>query len=341
MPIPFILGGIALVSGIAGIKKTFDAKSDYDSAKRMVNRAEENYRKNKRTLERKEVEIKEEISEYGEFKVRLYLEIIKDRYLPVLKKFKSSVKLTNLCEDKKLVTETINGINENVDIAEKLAKGTLEGIVKGAAGGASVAAGAWAIAGTFGVASTGTAISTLSGAALTSAASAWLGGGALAAGGFGVAGGTAILGGLVAGPLIAITGFSMAKKAEEAYYEARNYEDEMDIICEKMERMIDNYTALSARISEIRSVINSLTEKLELSISSLNKIYDSKKSSGKSKLLNFILRNNKLKLSESDEKELLKSFYLAKSIKSIFDLPLIKEDGFINEETEALLQEYY
>ena len=79
MPIPFILGGIALVSGIAGIKKTFDAKSDYDSAKRMVNRAEENYRKNKRTLERKEVEIKEEISEYGEFKVRLYLEIIKDR----------------------------------------------------------------------------------------------------------------------------------------------------------------------------------------------------------------------------------------------------------------------
>ncbi|MGB9578301.1 MAG: hypothetical protein ACPL3S_03425, partial [Halothiobacillaceae bacterium] len=71
------------------------------------------------------------------------------------------------------------------------------------------------------------AIGSLSGAAATKATLAWLGGGALSAGGLGVAGGTYVLGGLVAGPALAIAGFAMASKAEEAVTKAEEYAAEV------------------------------------------------------------------------------------------------------------------
>jgi hypothetical protein len=77
---------------------------------------------------------------------------------------------------------------------------------KGIASGVGTALGAWALVGQLGVASTGTAISSLSGVALTNATLAWFGGGALAAGGGGMAAGTAVIGGIVAVPILLITG---------------------------------------------------------------------------------------------------------------------------------------
>lgn len=113
--------------------------------------------------------------------------------------------------------------------------GSLAGTV---ASGALAGFGATGSVGLLATASTGTAISSLAGAAATNATLAWFGGGALAAGGLGMAGGTAVLGGLVAGPALAVGGFMLANKAEEALEKARDYETKADNAIAGLNRII-------------------------------------------------------------------------------------------------------
>lgn len=131
---------------------------------------------------------------------------------------------------------------------------------KGAVAGASTALGAWALVGTFGVASTGTAIGTLSGAAATNAILAWFGGGSLAAGGGGIAAGTAVLGGLVAIPVIAITGIFQHLTANKKI--KRLKEEEIKII-ELIDQIKKNLLAFDAIELRCKELIESITKALE------------------------------------------------------------------------------
>ena len=119
--------------------------------------------------------------------------------------------------------------------------------------------GAYGSVGMLASASTGTAIASLSGVAATNATLAWLGGGALSAGGLGMAGGTAVLGGLVASPAIAITGFVMASKAEEALTKARTYESKVDQAIAQIDSMQVVLKGLQANAKETEIVLNKLT----------------------------------------------------------------------------------
>ena len=337
--IPIILGGIAAVTAISGIKKGVDAKNDYDRAERIVNRAKKTFREKKNELEEYEENLKQNVNEYGDLKVSVYLNVLRNKFLPIFQRFGGVASLSKLEDNPEVINNTVENIYANVDIAEKIRSGAVEGIAKGALGGASVAAGAWGLAGAIGVASTGTALSTLSGAALTSATSAWLGGGALAAGGLGMAGGAAILGGLVAGPLIAITGFTMAHKAEEAYYQARDYEDEIDLKCEQINEMLYNYKAIDSRIEELTGIILELTDRLKSEIQDLGNNYTSIPYPFATRLFRRLIRKSEFHISEDDTKKLHSIYYLAKSIKQIFDTPLIKDDGTLSQQSGVLALE--
>ena len=90
-----------------------------------------------------------------------------------------------------------------------------------------------------GTASTGTAIASLSGAAAVNATLAALGGGALAAGGGGMALGSAVLGAatlgvgiLVGGIIFNLVGKSISDKADEAWNQMKEAEDEINRICQ-------------------------------------------------------------------------------------------------------------
>jgi hypothetical protein len=137
---------------------------------------------------------------------------------------------------------------------------------KGTVAGVSTALGAWALVGTYGVASTGTAIGALSGAAATNATLAWLGGGSLAVGGGGIAAGTAVLGGLVAVPVIAITGLFQHLAANKKI--ARIKSEEIKII-----EFIDNIKNNLIQFEAIEMRSNEMIESLSQSLKAYEYIY--------------------------------------------------------------------
>jgi hypothetical protein len=100
----------------------------------------------------------------------------------------------------------------------------------------------------------------LTGVAATNATLAWLGGGSLAAGGMGMAGGAAVLGGAIAGPVIAVMGFSAAKKSERALTEAFEKETEIRAAIEQIENGITVLSSISERCDEMHEVIQSVAK---------------------------------------------------------------------------------
>jgi hypothetical protein len=134
------------------------------------------------------------------------------------------------------------------------------GATQGAVAGVSTALGAWALAGSFGVASTGTAISALSGAAASNATLAWLGGGAIAAGGGGMAAGTIVLGGLVAVPVLAVSGVVQHLIANKKIAQLK--EEELKVLgyIDGMENNLLQFDVLEKRSKEIITALGKASE---------------------------------------------------------------------------------
>lgn len=146
----------------------------------------------------------------------------------------------------KQVAVSFEQINQTItagDIASSSAKGLGAGV--------STALGAWAIVGTFGTASTGTAISTLSGVAATNATLAYLGGGSLAVGGGGIAAGTAVLGGLVAIPVLVLTGVFSHVAANRKIKEIAEKEYEVVKASEECHKALLCFELMNKRAGEV------------------------------------------------------------------------------------------
>jgi tetratricopeptide (TPR) repeat protein len=252
--IPLILGAASLAAGAAGVKKGLDAKKIFDEAREIGQSAERRYRRKCDELEKRRVALNEELKNLGEFKIKVFEESL-GYVVKQLRKARSSVSRFQ---------EEITGIDlREVEVFETELKelSALEvgsGAAQGLAAGALTAFGAYGTVGMLATASTGTAISALSGAAATNATLAWLGGGNLAAGGLGVAGGSWVLGGLVAGPALAIAGFVLASKAEEALTAAKEYKAQVRTAIEEIEAVFVVLDAIHANIDECRGVLNRL-----------------------------------------------------------------------------------
>lgn len=252
MPLPFILAGIAIAAASYGVKKGFDAKSDYDEADRVNERAKDIYDTATRKLNNERKETNNALENLGRFKFELY----DNRVIPFSEAFS---KIKNI-EPKEVI---INGEKLTIKPSDILAindtamqmKEVVSGGIAALGTGGLTGLAAYGGVGMFASASTGTAIAGLSGAAATNATLAWLGGGALSAGGLGIAGGTAILGGIVAGPVLAIGGMMLASKAEESKHnaysnlsKAKEYEEEMRFAQTKT-------LAIHARTSEMHDTL--------------------------------------------------------------------------------------
>ena len=254
MALPFILAGAALLAGGIGVKKGIDAKEDFDRAERIGRRAKRNHEDAIESLESEREKTNQSFQDLGRLKVSIFSDQIEYLVDEIKKRKKAKSKMTGF---EQMVEEL------NLPQMEKMVLGSLDiekGLASGAASGALMGLGAYGSVGMLASASTGTAIASLSGAAATNATLAWLGGGSLAAGGFGMAGGMVVLGGLVAGPAIAITGFVMASKAEEALTKARDYESEVDQAIEKINSMEIVLKGLQANAWEMSMTLTKLAK---------------------------------------------------------------------------------
>ena len=83
MPIPFILAGVALAAGAYGVKKGFDAKSDFNDANETNEQAQRVYDNAARKLETTRETTQNSLSSLGELKFSLY----KDKLIPFVAAF--------------------------------------------------------------------------------------------------------------------------------------------------------------------------------------------------------------------------------------------------------------
>lgn len=223
MPIPFILMGIALVTGVTGVASgAVGAKQMYD-ANEIIEEAKSKYDRTKRSLDKLELDSNEALEKLGKLKLDIWESF--NRFVETFEKIKNKPILGEYNANDKF-TLSKNELDEVKGVAitaiDILGTGALS-VGAGALAGIAAYGGTM----TLGVASTGTAIASLSGVAATNATLAALGGGSLATGGLGMAGGTAILGGMIAGPVLAVGGILLAVKGSSSMEKALEVKEEV------------------------------------------------------------------------------------------------------------------
>lgn len=235
MPLPFIIGGLAVAAGAAGIGSGVRGGMKMKDANDTMKSAQE---KQEKAIARFE--------DYNH-KATAVMDKLGKQELSILSSFEQ---FSDLIEKIQGRPEFKKYSKDGIDLpeyeAEELKKvstgagvllGGVSGAVAGTAGGFAAAGATTSAVMALGTASTGAAISSLSGVAATNATLAALGGGALTAGGGGMALGSAVLGGatlgvglLVGGIIFNVTGSKLSDKADAAYSQARKTEDQVNHI---------------------------------------------------------------------------------------------------------------
>lgn len=258
MPLPFILWGAAAVIAGYGVKKGIDAKDDFDTAKWIGNSARKKYEDAESSLQVLREETNSEFISLGKIKLSIFKDQI-NHLVSVVKKYKHATS--------KLRNFNVNISTDQLKEMERLVLASLEiekGLGAGATTGVLAAMGAYGGVGMLATASTGTAIAGLSGAAATNATLAWLGAGSLASGGFGMAGGAIALGGIVLAPALAVMGFMMASKAEEALTQAHDYAAKVDIAIAQIDTIKIVLIALKENARELGSALNEMVKRFDI-----------------------------------------------------------------------------
>jgi hypothetical protein len=322
MPLPLILvGAAALIAGY-GVKKGFDAKSDFNEAEETNEEAQEVFDEAFSKLELTREKTEKSLEGLGELKFKLY----KEKLIPFVAAFK---KIHNIDFQHDAIDDAFQ---LDVDQADMLSVEEVALKMTEVVGGGITALGAGGLAGlaTYGSvgflasASTGTAIAGLSGAAATNATLAWLGGGALSAGGMGMAVGSAVLGGIVLAPAFAVGGMMLASKAEAAKHNAYSNLSEAEVMAEQMETANIAAQGVHKRIKEIHRVLVKLDNRFEPLLEGLQSLvaHSPKNWSGKI---------DYMKLNKEDQVGIMVSMMMAKTIKNVLETQILDEQGLIRE----------
>ena len=320
MPLPFIIGGIAVAAGAYGAKKGYDASEKNEQAERIVRKAEDRFYDAKKELTDKQEVTNQILEDFGELKLNIFTGEIK-RLIDIIKKCKSA---KSKYEHKEYLTK--NELKD-LEIAVDNSLDISSGLASGAAAGVLTSMGAYGAVGALATASTGTAISTLSGVAATNATLAWLGGGSLAAGGGGMALGSAVIGGIVAGPLIAVTGMFMDSKADDNLDDAKDYRREVNSEISKMELLSVNLDAIQNRVEELENILYEVREYFNDVEAKLDNMKD-EKATGNDFFSRIGLRDKKPMFCNSNDFE--KFLIFGKQLKSLLDISILEEDGTAN-----------
>lgn len=318
MPIPFILGGIALVAAGYGAKKGYDAKCDFDNAEEINEKAKRKYDKATAKLKKTRSKAQDSMENLGKLKFEIY-----EKSLIVFVECFSQIKNINF-QDKKLQKSNLpqlsrDELGEIKQIALEMKEVVSGGVASLGAGGLAGLA-AYGGVGTLATASTGTAIAGLSGAAATNATLAWLGGGSLATGGFGMAGGAMVLGGIVAGPVLAVGGLMLASKAEAAKEDAYSNLSKAKLAAEEMKTARVTTKGIRKRFDEIKSILYKLNTRFIPLLDSLVVLVDNNKDYNS--------------YSEAEKKGVHMTASLAVTLKNIMEAPVLTEDGSLTSESK-------
>ncbi|MDG6268058.1 hypothetical protein F9874_07975 [Glaesserella parasuis] len=284
MPLPFILAGAAVAAAGFGVKKGFDAKSDFSDATRYQKLAREESDEANNKLENQKNSTNISLENYGVSKkngisnINLFDSFIcypdgerRSNQLLAGKNFANDYpKIIITHEEEAQILRDLNIIDEkltseetqhkihNYNVEMKALGSALEAVAGGSLAGLAAGGGTYFAVGKLGMASTGAAIKGLSGIAAKNATLAWLGGGSIASGGFGIAGGTVVLGGLVAGPLLAIGGAVIASKAATKKDEALELLERVRGQIAKLDIVVSKLNAIERYSDECRYVFDKL-----------------------------------------------------------------------------------
>lgn len=314
--IPIVLGAASLAAGAFGVKKGLDAKKTLEQAESIGRRAECRHRQAVEELDKRRKETFTALQKLGKKKADVFINAGR-AVVDLVKQAQAQAKIPEY-ELLNLPIDELPSIEKAIGQIESLEL-TL-GLGKGLGMAALGAAGIYGAVGAFGTASTGTAIASLSGAAATNATLAWLGGGSLAAGGLGVAGGTWVLGGVVTGPALAIAGFALASKAEEALTKAEEYAAEIEKKIAALAPVWEMLAGLNANIQETHKVLDRLNAAFYDAKANYLELANSRswKSWWKS-----LTRQKEKEL----EERLLRVIAIFKAIKAVVQTPLFDEQG--------------
>lgn len=297
MPIPFIIGAVAIAAGAVGVAAGLSAKEQWEKAKDISDRATRRYDRAKSGFSALAESVQSEFENLGQTKIDIFhnqiahiVEVLSRVYNKSSSSQISGFENTLTAEDLKQLQHDLKELD-----ALELTRGAGTGL----AAGALAAFGAYGSVGMFAAASTGTAISSLAGAAATNATLAWLGGGSLAAGGFGMAGGAVVLGSIVAAPAILVAGVFMESKASEALTEAEAYAAKVDIEIVKIEQAMAVLEAIQLNAQEMSDTLGKLAERFDNV-----KVYDN-----------------------SDEVKFEQMLMIGKALKEALHTPLVTNDG--------------
>jgi len=319
MPIPFIIGGIALATGAYGVKKGMEAKEDYNTANSINEKAQIIYDKEKKRLEDVRKKTHNKLESLGELKFELY----KSSILPFLQMYN---KIQNIPEKELNYKEG----KENFKI-KKLDFKNIEFEVQTIVGGGVASLG---VGGLVGLASYGGASSfgsTIGGIAISSiprvftqnATLAWLGGGSIASGGFGIVGGMTVLGGIVVGPTLAVGGTLVASKAEELKENAYSNLKQAELAVEEMKIATVKTKAIQRRVNELRKITIKINQYFIPYLSALSYV-----------VLNETDWN---KYSQKDKETVLKTYSIAKTLLNLLEVNLLTQEGNLTKSSKEII----
>lgn len=254
MPLPIILGGVALVAGLAGLASGANGVKKIRDASKQIEEASTNYETSKAKLDDKEMAMNQSLDSVGSLQIKLNKDF--SRFADAFEKIQNRPEFSEYTSEHPSISKhDLNEIRQvSITAIEFLASSAFSA-------GAGALAGFAAYGGTMalGVASTGTAISSLSGIAAYNATLAALGGGSIAAGGGGMALGSTILAGAVVGPVVAVAGLLVNAKGNSSLEKAAEIErkvDEAVALMVKAMAFMDKLTVLS---NDVLAELNTLS----------------------------------------------------------------------------------
>lgn len=342
MPLPFLLVAGAAVAGVTGIAKGAKSVSNNNTAKSMLEDAQNNYKNAENKLENQRTITNRGLEELGKQKLEVWANDMNTflNYFSLYKNvnFDHDIEFDDIIKSKINNSEFLNNIKIASMNAVEITQAGFASLGSGALAGVASYGGAMM----FAHASTGTAIATLSGAAAKNATLAWFGGGALKAGGLGMAGGSMVLGGIVVGPVLAVAGFIMEAKSEENLAKARKAVAEAEQAIEKMSTMTDFMAGVERISNQYYSFINDFGNLYSPIIKELERITEI---AGYRQALFY--KKNKIKydkkkidfniLTMRERKLLHLSWLMTQVYYSILTTPLLTQNNMINENANNVL----
>jgi len=321
MPIPFILGGIAIISAIGGAAKGVQSYNRFSDAKEINDEAKQIFESQKRLLNKHKNITANSLKELGSLK----LEVWGNELSNFVKQFDrvKNIELSGNSEIDKnfkasIEKAEIKGMKDLSIKAGEVLSGGVGALGTGALAGVASYGGAMM----FASASTGTAISGLSGVAATNATMAWFGGGALSAGGFGMAGGALVLGGIITGPILLAGGWMLSAKAQKHLEDAKANLAKSKEAVAQMEQGVSLLKAIENTSIQFIDLLSKLKQKFNSVISELEVLLN--QHSVKSHI-------EYSDLSEETKHKLHLALQFAQVTKQVTETSLLNKNGTLNE----------